>query len=121
MQKHALQEIVSPSKIENDDRDLMQVMYEIKVQPAIISCVMKKVRTKKGRRGRLLTKTIANAKRKHRTEMNLLLGISPDWSVAQKTIGFLEAQNISYYALIMDKFDHIFEKQGKGHPLLHRR
>ena len=52
--------------------------------------------------------------------MNLLLGISPNWSVAQKTIAFLEAHNISYYALIMDKSDNIFAQQGKGCPSKHR-
>ena len=48
--------------------------------------------------------------------MDLLLKISPDWSVAQKTIAYLEVNNISYYALIMDKSDHIFAQQGKGRP-----
>ena len=94
----------------------MQVMYETDVTPAIISRVMQTVRDKKGRKGRILTRNIVNAKQKYRREMDLLLKISPDWSVAQKTIGFLEANNISYYALIMDKSDHIFAQQGKGRP-----
>ena len=64
---------------------------------------MENVRTKKGRRDHVLTKTINTAKRTYCKEMNLLAGISPDLSVAQKTIEFLKAQNISYYALIMEK------------------
>ena len=79
VQKHALQDVVSPSKIEDEDREFMQVMYETDVTPAIISRVMQTVCDKKGRKGRILTRNIVNAKQKYRREMDLLLKISSDF------------------------------------------
>ena len=66
--------------------DLMEVMYDADVNPKTIGIVMEAVRKKKGKTGQYLSKSIQNASAKYREEMQILQGMSKDWSVARKCI-----------------------------------
>ena len=79
--KFVKQKDCSPDKV-----DFMQLMYDAKISTKTIGTIMEAARKKKGKPGQFLSQSIASASNKYREEMEVLKGMSKDWSVAQKSI-----------------------------------
>jgi len=76
--------IVRERDCDEEDIDLMHVMYSVGTPPAHIGKIMEEVRKKKGQRGRFINKNIRNASDKHDDTMNFLKGVDKKWSTAKK-------------------------------------
>ena len=84
--EHTEHKFVKNKDCSPDEVDLMQVMYSADISPKTIGTIMNAVRNKKGKPGTFLSRSIANASQKYREDMEVLKGMSKDWSVAKKSI-----------------------------------
>ena len=78
--------IVRERDCDEDNVDLMHVMYSVGTSPANIGKFMEEVRKKKGQSGRFLTKSLRNASDKHNDTLTFLKGIDKHWSAAKKSV-----------------------------------
>ena len=85
-EEHHKHKFVKQKDCSPDEVDLMQVMYSAEISPKTIGTIMDAVRNKKGKPGTFLSRSIANASQKYREDMEVLKGMSKDWSVAKKSI-----------------------------------
>jgi hypothetical protein len=82
---------VSERDCDEDDVDLMHVMYSVGTSSAAIGRIMDEVRKRKAQSGNFLAKTLRNAAVKHNNTLDFLQGIDKHWSTAKKTIADMAA------------------------------
>ena len=72
------------------------------------------MRQSSGQLGEFKTRTIKNLANKARANYNDLIGISKNWTKAERTVAILQRMGASYCSLVMDKHDNLIVYKGKG-------
>ena len=60
--------------------------------------------------------TVKHLLQKTSLDIDFIMGVTRDWTIARKTIKRLQMMNVSYIALVMDSNDGLLVYKGKGRP-----
>ena len=98
------------------ESDFAQIIFD---QGGTVDCVtrvMNELRKNNGIIGIVQKRTVKHLLQKTRLDIDFIMGVTRDWTIARKTIKRLQMMNVSYIALVMDSNDDLLVYKGKGRP-----
>ena len=82
----------------------------------VVTNCLNQIRQRSGKLTSFKKITVRNLLRRNKLKLEFLNHVKPDWTTATKTLAYLQRNNISYIALVMDADDNLLVYKGKGRP-----
>ena len=101
------------SELESSISDLL---YQEGASLDVVTRCLNQIRKRSGKLTSFKKVTVRNLLRRNKLKLEFLNHVKPDWSTATKTLAYLQRNNISYIALVMDADDNLLVYKGKGRP-----